>query len=166
MNNITQLLEEFNRVNRELNAQIAEHGENFLKELFTMLFNKYPDLKKAAVLGWTPSFNDGDACTHSSEFFTGVHRKITWRSEGGIYFDYEDYGTVQEAFLTGPDGMELNEMETYGQADSEQLQQAKAELIQYSDIFERLYDTNFLVIASLQEDGTVYVDHDYYDPGY
>lgn len=165
MNNIAQLLEEFNRVNRELNAQIAEHGENFLQELFTMLFNKFPDLKKAAVLGWTPSFNDGDACTHSAEFFTGVHNVRTWGS-GGVYFDFEDYGTVEEAFLTGFNGEDLDAMETYGQADAEQLRQAKVELVQYSDIFERLYGTNFVVVASLQEDGTIDVRHDYYDPGY
>lgn len=49
------------------NDLVSSHGEEMIKEMFISIFDAFPGFNGAAVLGSTPSWNDGEACNHSSD---------------------------------------------------------------------------------------------------
>lgn len=50
-----------------VNSLVASSGEEIMKEMFISIFDAFPTFMGVAVIGSTPSWNDGDACEHSSE---------------------------------------------------------------------------------------------------
>lgn len=155
---LLQLIEDYNRVNTELNKELHANGKEFFKAFFQQLFNEHTGLNKIAILGWTPGFNDGEPCTHSSEVFVGRSR---YNSP-----DYEDYSEVG-AFFTD------NEDYEYGDGLGENpnalcttLTEVYEKIWNFDDIIERVYDTNFIIKAFRGEDGVAVVEIDEYDCGY
>lgn len=163
---IKALLKKYEEANKELNAALRESGNQFIEALFTDIFERHPGVNKLAVLGWTPSFNDGDICSHSSEFFSGVISNY----RGSRCIDADDYSDVNDWF----ENVEEDELEDgtvrlfqkNTTEDNKVLSSAKSALQAFEEIFERVYYTNFLVKAARLSDGTVIVEHEEYDPGY
>lgn len=160
---INQLIDDYKRINDELNRKLQEHGTTFFVGLFQKLFDENQGLNKLAVVGWTPGFNDGEPCTHSSEVFVGLtHRGYSGRN----YADYEDREDVTEFFVEEVNDDGEVEDGTNPNAECTTLKQVKEILESFEDIFERVYHTNFFIKVTRDEDGTVLVDVDDYDCGY
>lgn len=163
---IKALLKKYEEANKELNTALRENGEQFIEALFTDIFERHPGVNKLAVLGWTPSFNDGDICSHSSEFFSGVIGNYNGRQ----YTDADDYGDVSDWFENVEEDELLDGtvrlLQKNTTDDNKVLSSAKSALKAFEEIFERVYYTNFLVKAARLSDGSVIVEHEEYNPGY
>ena len=154
MTDIKALLKQYEEVNAELNKQIKESGTEFIQQLFQDVFDRNQGLKVVGVVGWTMGFNDGEACYHQQYTYTGVPG---WK-------DYPDFygesGNFEEEF-------EFDEGENkHLNSECKTLEQAKSQVEAYDEIIERVFDTNFRIVATLQDDGKVNVSVDEYDCGY
>lgn len=186
MTDMNQLLKDYQDANERLNQAIRDEGNAFITSLFQSIFDKFPLVNKLATVGWTPGFNDGDACTHSAEYAAGAYRLATWRSETSRYYDYEEHSALEE-FFTGenPDDEDEDDLEDEEgnqlvgdatevaetapvdeEATNNQAKEAKDLMEAYDTIFERVYDTNYLVTARRLADGSIKVESDEYEPGY
>ncbi|MNC07916.1 hypothetical protein D3C75_554810 [compost metagenome] len=162
---IKTLLQRYEQVNKELNEAMQENGQAFIESLFKDIFDRHPGINKLCVMGYTPYFNDGDACTHSAEYFSGVTGSYSNRT----YFDFDDYSVACEFMtknLTEDDNEENEAGLTPNTLDNKVLKSAKAAMEAYDEIFTRQYDTNFFITAVRNEDGTVTVEDEFYNPEY
>lgn len=180
MTDLKIVLQHFQDSERALNEAIRENGDAFITALFQSIFDKHPAVLKVATVGQTPSFNDGDICEHSSDYFTGEWHYSSWGKPGVKYYDFEDNGTVEEFFTGESDEDEDDEddeseavvigLEAATEEDHEtfrkQAAAAKGMMEVYDTIFERIYGTNYIVTAKRLADGTIEVENDEYDPGY
>lgn len=154
MSNIKQLLKQYEEVNAELNKQIKDNGEAFIQELFQDVFDNHQGLNVIGVVGWTMGFNDGEACYHQQYIYTGVP---AWKDYPDFY---EESGNFEEDF-------EFDEEENkHLNSECSTLQQAKAQVEAYDEIIERVFGTNFRIVATRNEDNTAAVSVDEYDCGY
>lgn len=55
----------------EFEARIEAEREKFLKELLEEL-NNNENIKFFMIKGWTPSFNDGEPCEHTTDVYIGL----------------------------------------------------------------------------------------------
>jgi hypothetical protein len=62
-------LEALNKLKTEYFEKLKRDGSEALKEAFTELFTKNPELESITWAQYTPYFNDGDACTFSVHGF-------------------------------------------------------------------------------------------------
>lgn len=62
-------LKALHKLKSEYFEKMKRDGEAALKEAFTELFDKYPELESVTWVQYTPYFNDGDACTFSVHGF-------------------------------------------------------------------------------------------------
>lgn len=163
---IKSLLQRYEEVNAELNTALRENGDQFIQSLFADIFDRHPGVNRLCIMGWTPYFNDGDPCTHNSEYFSGV----TGSYSGRTYFDFDDYSAACEFMTEGLNEDEDNDDNELGltpnTTDNKVLKSAKAALTAYDEIFTRQFETNFLIKANRNEDGTVTVENEYYNPEY
>lgn len=158
MSNIKELLQQYEQVNAELNKQIQENGKEFISSVFQEVFDNNPGLKFVYILGWTPGFNDGEPCTHSQETFVGSSYYATWREKD--YYDFEEREMYEE-FDTDEDNPA-----NHINKECKTLDSVASQLAVYDEIIERVFDTNFELKISLDKNGKVQVDQDYYDCGY
>lgn len=188
MTDMKQLLKDYQDADARLNQAIRDEGNTFITSLFQTIFDQYPLVNKLATVGWTPGFNDGDACTHSAEYASGAWRMYSWRGKDERSYDYTDHSALEE-FFTGinpddedeedddledeegnklvVDAPEVAEAAPVDEAEANRQAQAAKDLMEaYDNIFERVYYTNYLVTARRLPDGTVKVESDEYDPGY
>lgn len=151
---IKQLMEEYEKVSAALNEKIQQEGEKFMEELFQEVFSQHEGLNVIGIVGYTPSFNDGEPCTHSHYTYTGA--KLTY----GDYIDFADeVGNFEEDF-------EYNEEDNdHINSKCLTLGEAKDQIEAYDEIIERVYDTNFRIVVKRTTDG-VEIEHEEYDPGY
>lgn len=154
MSDIKSLLKQYEEVNAELNKQISENGSNFIQALFQEVFDKHEGLNVVGIVGWTMGFNDGEACYHQQYTHTGVPG---WKDYPDFY---EESGDFSEEFEYDED------TNTHLNSQCTTLAQAKAEIGKYDEIIERVYNTDFRIVVTRNEDGTVNVDQDYYECGY
>lgn len=175
MTDLKVVLQQFQESERALSAAIRENGDAFIESLFRSIFDKYPSVKKLLTIGSTPYFNDGDLCTHSSEYFSGVASTYSWSSNPSqLHYDYEDYNDAETFFLeVHPDDRD-DEDEDADQPNldaitgliNEEAVGAKAMMEEFDTIFERIYGTNYIVSAVRLANGEIEVKNDDYDPGY
>lgn len=167
--NILKLIEEMNAQVAALKKQVTEQGIEGLQELGKEVFDQVEGLKKFVIVGYTPVFNDGEPCYHSSFYgFGNYSYGEHWRDKGSYYVsgdEVADHENWEEFF-------EIDEFPTYpepivyansGVKDSD----LAFKLIgQLDDVCEMLFNTNYEVRFTLNEDGSVTVDQDDYDCGY
>lgn len=158
--NIKELLKQYEEVNAELNKQIKDNGKEFIQQLFQDVFDKHEGLNMVGIVGWTMSFNDGEACYHQQYTYTGEMCE-SWRKDGAFHPDFEDEsgGFAEDFEYDEDDNTHLN-------SSCATLGEAKAELVKYDEIIERVFDTNFKIVVTRKEDGSVEVYQDYYECGY
>lgn len=155
MSDIKTLLKQYEEVNAALNKQIQDNGKEFIQNLFQDVFDQNPGLNFVMIRGWTPAFNDGEPCTHSQETFVG---RVSW----GSYQDFSDYELYDE-FEVEFD--EDDNVIKHANSDCKTLNQVYEQLEAYSEIIERVFDTNFEIQAKLVN-GKVVVTEDEYGCGY
>lgn len=153
MTDIKTLLTQYEQVNAELNKQIKENGKAFMESLFQEIFDRHEGLKVAAIVGYTPGFNDGDPCSHSHQVFTG-YKARSW------YDFQEEAGNFEEDFEYD------EESKTCINDACKSLEQARIDIEIYDEIIERVYDTDFRIVITKGEDGKVSVSVDEYECGY
>lgn len=154
MSDIKGLLAQYEEINTKLNEQISLNGNKFLESIFQEVFDNHVGLNVVCMVGYTPSFNDGDTCTHSHYTFTGV--KSSW---GSVDFT-DEIGDFEEDF-------EWDEGdETHLNSSCTTLAEVDKQLANCEEIFERVWDTNYRVVASRGEDGKVTLCVDEYECGY
>lgn len=140
---------------RAFYAELREHDRQFFDECIRQLFKRFDGLNAVAILGWTPGFNDGEPCTHSSHVFAGVVNSYG--------MDFDDYGEVSDfAMDHTPDGAQ-------GPNDSlsaHDRTKVAEELLVLDEVLEFLWETNYRMTAYRDEDGLVVIEIDHYDCGY
>lgn len=163
-NNIKELLKTFEEVNKELNAQIAANGKEFIKSVFQEIFDQHKGLKLIKIIGWTPGFNDGEPCTHSQETVVGKSHTWTYRGDPHISYDFGDREMYEEFDVEfAEDG---DTVLSHINSDCETLDAVASQVVVYEELVERVFDTNFDIEFRLEEDGSVSVSVDDYDCGY
>ena len=143
MTTIKESLEAINKAKYDLKLNASKET---LKPEFKKLFADHPGLKGFAYLAWTPGFNDGDPCYRNENSFVG-------EGDGA-----EDYNEVAE-FLFAENDISINK-------DCLTIEQARKDVALFSDVFELMYDTNYIVKVSINDDGEVSIEQDEYDCGY
>jgi len=166
MTDIKSLLKQYEEVNAELNKQIAENGKQFLESVFQETFDQNEGLKLIYIRGWTPSFNDGEPCTHSQESYVGYSHTYysSYRGRDVVSYDFDDYELFDKF------DVEFNEsgdvILSHINSDCKTLDKVKAQVDAYEELVERVYDTNFEIKVTVNDEGEVVVDQDWYECGY
>ena len=70
------LLEQFKNAREVYISLINEKKDEIISEILKDLSTKFPGLKQGSIVGYTPSFNDGDVCEHWSEVDISDERSI------------------------------------------------------------------------------------------
>lgn len=172
--NILNLIADMNKQMADLRSKVREKGKQGLADIAKDVFNQVEGLKKFVIIGYTPSFNDGEPCTHSSiSGFGNYHWRKSYNSDY-FYISSDDIGECGE----WSEWFELDGMEPYEETDDASTPIVYAnsgvknadkahELIRaMEDVCEMIYDTNYSVGFTLEEDGGVSVEYDDYDCGY
>ncbi len=162
MSDIKTLLKQYEEINAELNKQISENGKQFLESVFQEIFDGNEGLKFILIRGVTPSFNDGEPCTHSQLTFVGFSRVWTWKGEEQISYDFDDYELFED-FEVEFD--QQDNVISHINSECKTLGDVQSKVDQYEELISRVYETNFELKITLVN-GKVSIDHDWYDPGY
>lgn len=164
MTDIKSLLKQYEEVNAELNKQIAENGKQFLESVFQEIFDQNEGLKLIYILGWTPGFNDGEPCTHSQERFVGSSHAWSYRGEERLSYDFDDRELYEEFEVEfEEDG---DKVISHINSGCKTLDQVAKQVAAYEELVERVYNTNFEIKVTVNDEGKVVVDQDWYDCGY
>lgn len=163
MSDIKALLKQYEEVNAELNKQIRENGNAFMESVFQEIFDANEGLKLIYIIGWTPGFNDGEPCTHSQESFVGKSHTWTYRGEPTVSYDFEDRELFDEFEVEHGDN---DEVVSHINMECKTLDQVVKQVEVYDELIERVYETNFEIKVTLNDQGKVVIDVDEYDCGY
>lgn len=163
MSDIKSLLKQYEEVNAELNKQISENGKQFLESVFQEIFDQNEGLKLIYILGWTPNFNDGEPYTHSQKSFVGSSRHCSWRN--GLSYDFDERELYEE-FEVEFDEEDGDTVISHINSGCKTLDQVIKQVEAYEELVERFYDTNFEIKITLNDEGKVVVDQDWYDCDY
>lgn len=141
-----------------------------LTELFKEVFAQNEGVKKFLFKGSTPSFNDEDPCVHHGGVGVGSIKveKPHWRE--GLYLRVDEYSEGQAEFFEVDETADCCP-ETLGEhlginkgcKDFKKLDQM---LMSVEPLIENLYHTNYIIYVTLEDDGSVTVNQEYYDCGY
>lgn len=134
-----------------------ETATEILKGLF-----KEADLDILLFIGYTPGFNDGDPCEHSSYTVTDSEEIYENESMYDITdYDYEDHkykAEIQsESFIIN---------KTYNSKSYEERVVHREELDLVNFIFDKLYHTNYQVEVYINKDDEIVVEQSEYYCGY
>lgn len=134
-----------------------ETATEILKGLF-----KEAELDVLFFIGYTPGFNDGDPCEHSSYTVTDSEEIYENESMYDITdYDYEDHkykAEIQsESFIIN---------KTYNSKSYEERAVHREELDLVNFIFDKLYHTNYQVEVYINKDDEIVVDQSEYYCGY
>jgi|AGFS01.1.fsa_nt_gi hypothetical protein len=68
-----------------LKESAREKGVQLLEQYFPEVFAKYPKLTHIYVTGYTPGWNDGEECTHTTQVY--IHNDLEGWSELGDFLE-------------------------------------------------------------------------------
>lgn len=139
---IMNFLEQFKIAREVYLSLINEHSSDIIHEIIKELGIKNPGLTTGMIVGYTPEWNDGEACEHSSD----------------IQINYLDEDSVIE-FMNLPDDYEFNNL------SRETARQIEKELDLVDVILHEIYKTNYRLAFTIV-DGTVTIKHEEYYCGY
>lgn len=144
--------EEYNMHMAAIKALVKSDGKAMVKGFFETLFADHKDLEMVLVYGYTPSFNDGDACTHTQfSMLDGDEINDT--------VDLYDLLNIEE-----DEGDELEEINS--KLSREESQKIEHKIDGIDDLLERVYYTDFYVFVRRLEDGTIDLTIGDYECGY
>ena len=174
--NVLEKLKSLQDALDDFKMELRSQGEGILRDAAKEVFDSVEGLAKFYCRGYTPSFNDGEPCTHSSDGYWG-NLSYEWNR---YYEDYrlsEDDGIEQE-----PDFFGSSLGCIYGQPTFDSAEECpKVEYVN-SGVVDRdlatrkvgdmaclcdvVYDTNYKVFFTKCEDGSVDVVYEDYGCGY
>ena len=159
-----QLKADVARANYELGSFVSDKKKELIMDIAKEL-KSIPGMNKIIIKGYTPGFNDGDACVHSSEVYYNKRYDFSELAEYEISGLAEFLGAPEE-FVYEEEGLynwdEINSVNTYAEEDSDKIKKF-ANLL--DDLIESIYDTDYIVFIDLTTDEPT-IKHDYYDCGY
>ena len=159
-----QLKAEIDRTANELHVFIRDKKKDLIMDIAKGL-KEIPGMNKIIVKGYTPRFNDGDACTHSSEVYYNKGYDFQELAEYEIYGLAEFLGAPEE-FVDEEEELynwdEISNVNTYDDADQSRINELTT-LLDY--ILEEVYYTDYIVYIDLTQDEPV-IKHEDYDCGY
>ena len=62
---MSNLLSQYTTLKKSVEDFVEEHKDVLVSEVLKQAFQENPEVDYFMVTGYTPSFNDGDACTHT-----------------------------------------------------------------------------------------------------
>lgn len=174
--NILKLIADMNEQMAALKRSVIEQGKEGLADIAKDVFNEVDGLKKFVVLGYTPSFNDGEPCEHSSIYgFGNYHWEESYKKDGTYYLSSDDIGEreefgeffeLEDVGLYDETDAPLDNPVVYANSGVAEKDKAYKLIGALDDVCEMLYHTNYVVYFTLNEDGSVDVEQDDYDCGY
>ncbi|QOI71092.1 hypothetical protein pEaSNUABM12_00154 [Erwinia phage pEa_SNUABM_12] len=140
------LLEQFKTAQAVYLGLINEHGSDIIVELLNDIQSRHPKFNATTIVGYTPEWNDGEACEHSSDIC------VSYLSD-----DILDKLTDMTELL-GED-FELNDM------SREEARDIEKQLNLADVILQEIYGTNYQ-LGAIFVDGTFKLFHSEYECGY
>lgn len=136
-----------------------ENAKLILKEIM----EKY-ELDFITFVGYTPYFNDGEPCEHSS--YT-----VTDKGENADHFNFDEFDGADyedhdyKLHVENPDFKYNEKVDAWDWRENrEDLNKMNSELEVVEFILEQLYETNYKVFAFVNKDDEIALVHeDYYD---
>lgn len=153
----------------------------FIDEL-KICFDNFPTLKAVAFNGYTPSWNDGDVCTHHDGDPTIFFSDFVYSDRAYDSDNFQDDGDAK-SYILGKDVLSADYRLTFKQLEKAYKDEDKLFLdIEDSTLnnkeFDKLelilsktnypkviWDTNYFVLAIIR-DGQIELHHKYYEPEY
>lgn len=122
--------------------KVSELEKKF-REVMQACFKQAPNLKKVAYTGYTPSWNDGEPCEH-------------WQDVSFLGENFIDDG--YEVFLDELTDSELSSLKS----GTGPLDKRVKKLLLKQPLTEQVWGTNYRIIVSREEDGSIKIDADDY----
>lgn len=151
-------LQQYTQMQQQMRDLLRQHGEQLVQAVFEEVFALDSDINVVCVRGYTPSWNDGDVCTHSSEMFTGALRD---GYNGRQFRDYQDYDqSLKEVFVDEYQHF-VNE-----DADNDNLRNAASLMWEFDGLIQDVYGTNYQLIVRRTANNAIVIEDEEYDCGY
>lgn len=158
------LLEEFKNkklasesAEKELATFVNQHSKALLTHVCKEL-KSINGMNKLVLKGYTPRFNDGDSCTHSSCTYYNKRYDFQEIAEDDTY-DFAEFIGIPDDFEGEPyEWGGLKNVNTYDDADYSTIRY----YVQLADYLAgQIYDTNYIVYIDFTEDEPTLIDHEY-----
>lgn len=167
--NMTKLYEQFSELKTiidtsslSMKSLIKTSHNEILKELFSEL-KKIEGFNKLAFKGYTPSFNDGDPCTHTGESFYVCTESWSDFEDlvGYSGIDYHEFLNLSADFdYDNEDGeMFLKTINSYSEENEVHVSKLVYD-IHY--IIDMVYHTNYFITIDFEPEEPVMLVNDYY----
>ena len=156
--------------------ELQSQGEGILRDAAKEVFDSVEGLVKFYCQGYTPSFNDGEPCTHSSDGYWG-NLSYEWSRYYEGYHLSDDGGIDQE-----PDFFDSDLDDIYGQPTFNSAEEcpkveyvnsgvvdqclANRKVMDMAYLCDVMCHTNYKVFFTKRDDGDVDVVYEDYDWGY
>ncbi len=146
-----------------------------LKEVLNACFDEASEIRQITLHGRTPSWNDGDACTHSEScavftstmiyddyMFECAQEEIECAAEDGEPFPPEDIkGLLESSLGEGgelrlPSDIDVAQL-TFDSVKNDAINRVK-KLLRSQELSHSLYGTNY-VLSITREDGEIVISH-------
>ncbi len=152
---------EVSRTTRELYAFLRDNQNDLTLDIAKEL-KAIPGMNKIIIKGYTPGFNDGDECTHSSQVYYDKRYDFSEIAEEGIYGLEEFLGAPEEFIDELYNWEEINNVNTYDDSYEGKINELTSLL---DDIIEKTYFTDYIVYIDLTTDEPT-ITHEDYECGY
>jgi hypothetical protein len=157
-NNVKTAVTEYKATLKELKSKLRSEFLEKLKIDCNELKDKFPELEHIFVLGYTPEWNDGEECTHSSEVFISKDAPRAWDTvdEYVERLYWRDESECPEAYKNSNQNLSLED----AKAIKDILYNA-----QFEDGLNEVLETNFNIVIDFTGE-TVEVNVSYYECGH
>lgn len=155
--------EQFKAIQKEYAEQLKSIDEDFLKESIEDIGSKFGNFA-VFIQGYTPSFNDGEPCEHSSHYSLCLGSRESTYREGYKYFKLDDCEASENeevAELLECDFDNFTSINSHLEGNEDFLEDIEILM----KIVDEAYNTDFEAKIKFK-DGDVTLEHDDYYCGY
>lgn len=155
--------EQFKAIQKEYADQLKSINEDFLKESIKEIGDKFGNFA-VFIQGYTPSFNDGEPCEHSSHYSLCLGSRDSTYREGYKYFERDDCEASENeevAELLECDFDNFTSINSHLEGNEDFLEDIEILM----KIVDEAYNTDFEVKLKFK-DGNITLEHDDYYCGY
>lgn len=161
----SELTRNYDKAKYDLAVFISDNQKQILIDVSKEL-KEINGMNKVVIKGYTPCFNDGDACTHSSSVYFNQRYDFGELAEDDSISGLAEFLGAPEEFIYGEDDLynweDLNSVNTYSAEDQDKINSLVSML---DDLIERIYDTDYIVFIDLTTDEPT-ISYQSYDCGY
>jgi len=136
-----------------LRSVFEKQADAAFAEGVAVLFQEFPLLNHVRVVGYTPGFNDGDACEHTQFVAVGDNENRPLYVRGERRADtFDDHGFEDENPNKGLPNAHAVAVSDFFAA--------------FEGVLERIHDTNWQLDYKRRSDGLISIDKSEYDCGH